>query len=182
MAIVGTFAMNFNVLVPVFAKIVLNQQAAGFGFLMSFIGIGSFAGAMAIAVLSKSGPKSSFLTVIPFINAALLILTGFTNNFILTGISLAATGLCFVAFSSSANSTMQLNTKNEFRGRVMSVYTLVFGGSTPFGNLYAGVISDHFGPRIGFIACGVIVIPLLLALYLYKRKVNDKIPITEITH
>ena len=89
--------------------------------------------------------------------------------FILTGLCLAATGLCFVSFSSTANSLMQLNTKDEFRGRVMSVYTLVFGGSTPLGNLYAGVITNRFNSRIGFAACGVIIILLFLFLYLYKK-------------
>ncbi|MCX7773304.1 MAG: MFS transporter, partial [Clostridia bacterium] len=136
-AIVGTFAINFSVLVPVFAKVILKQQEAGFGFLMSFMGVGSFIGAMVIASLSKSGPKRFILTVVPYLISAMLILTGLTNAYVLTGFGLAATGLFFVSFSSTANSTIQLRTRDEYRGRVMSVYTLVFGGSTPIGNLYA---------------------------------------------
>jgi len=169
-AIVGIFAMNFNVLVPVFAKEILGQNEAGFGFLMSMVGVGSFAGAMLIATMSKSGPQKFVLNVVPLFIAALLILTGFTNIYMLTGLGLAASGLCFVAFISSANSSLQLNATDEYRGRVISVYMLVFGGSVPIGNLYSGIISDHFGPRAGFIACGGIIFILMGLRHAFRKK------------
>jgi MFS family permease len=168
--IVGTFGSNFNVLVPVFAKVILGQQGTGFGFLMAFVGMGSFTGAMLIATMSKSGPQKFVLNIVPLFLAVLLILTGFTDVFILTGLCLAAAGLCFVAFIASANSSLQLSTPDEYRGRVISLYTLVFGGSVPLGSLYSGIISDYFGPRAGFVACGGIVFLLMGARYLYKRK------------
>ncbi len=170
-AIIGTFAMNLNVLVPVFAKELLHKQEAGFGFLMSFMGIGSFIGAMLVAALGKSGPNRFarfVLNVVPFVNAIFLMLTGFTRSYFLTGLLLAFTGLSFVSFSSTANSTIQINSADEYRGRVMSVYSLVFAGSTPVGNLYAGAISQNFGSNIGFIACGGIIIVLLIPLYAYR--------------
>ncbi len=170
-AIIGTFAMNLNVLVPVFAKELLHKQEAGFGFLMSFMGIGSFIGAMLVAALGKSGPNRFarfVLNVVPFINAIFLMLTGFSRSYFLTGLLLAFTGLSFVSFSSTANSTIQINSADEYRGRVMSVYSLVFAGSTPVGNLYAGTISQNFGSNIGFIACGGIIIVLLIPLYAYR--------------
>lgn len=52
----------------------------------------------------------------------------------------------------------------------MSVYTLVFGGLIPIGNLYAGAITNKFGPRAGFIACGAIILLLFLALYFFGGK------------
>jgi predicted MFS family arabinose efflux permease len=169
-AIVGVFAMNFSVLVPVFAKEILGQQEAGFGFLMSLVGAGSFAGAMLIATMSKSGPQKFVLNIVPLFIAALLILTGFTNIYILTGVCLAASGLCFVAFISSANSSLQLNATDEYRGRVISVYMLVFGGSVPIGNLYSGIICSRFGPRAGFVACGGIIFVLMGLRYFISKK------------
>lgn len=168
MAVVGTFVPNFNVLVPVFAKEVLKQGETGFGILMSFMGLGSFIGAMFIAMLSKNGPKKVFIYIVPLIVGAFLTLTGYTNIFLVTGIFLALTGFFFIAFTSSANSTLQLNSSNEYRGRVMSVYTLVFAGSTPVGNFYAGVITEHFNARIGFAACGIIVLVLIIPLLVYR--------------
>ncbi len=167
--ITATFAMNFSVLVPVFAKVILGQKETGFGFLMSFMGIGSFVGAMLVAANSKSGPKGFIIKVFPFIISVFLILTAFVNSFILTGLCLAASGFFFISFHSTANSTVQLNTGDEYRGRVMSVYSLVFAGSTPLGNLYAGLITDRFGPRAGFAACGGIII-ILMAMMLLKRR------------
>ncbi|MCX7709380.1 MAG: MFS transporter [Clostridia bacterium] len=165
--IVATFAMNFAVLVPVYAHTVLNQGEAGFGFLMSFMGIGSFTGAMLIATMSKAGPQKLVLAVFPFIISVFLIATGFTGIYVLTGLCLAVTGFSFVMFSSTTNSMMQLNTKDEYRGRVMSIYTLVFAGSTPLGNLFAGTITDRFGARAGFAACGAIIIILYSVLFLH---------------
>lgn len=172
LAIIGTFVPNFNVLVPVFAKEILNQNEAGFGILMSFMGFGSFLGAMFIAAFSKSGPKKFVVHVVPLIVAVSLIITGYTNVYLLTGIFLAITGFFFISFTSSANSTLQLNSGNEYRGRVMSVYTLVFSGSTPIGNFYAGMFAEHFNARIGFVACGVIIILFMIPLLLIRKRMN----------
>ena len=169
LAIVGTFVPNFNVLVPVFAKEVLKQNEAGFGILMSFMGFGSFLGAMCIATLSKSGPKKLLIYIVPFIVGTTLIITGCTNVYLLTGSFLAITGFFFISFTSNANSTLQLNSSNEYRGRVMSVYTLVFSGSTPFGNFYAGMFAEYFNARMGFIACGVAIILLMIPLIVSKK-------------
>ncbi len=167
MAVVGTFAMNFNVLVPVFAVNVLNQQENGYGLLMSCMGFGSFLGAMFVAVISKSGPKKYILYAVPIFVGASLIITGFTSVYALTGIALAVAGFFFIMFTSNANSTMQMNTDSEHLSRVMSVYTLVFAGSTPIGNLYAGAISQKLDARVGFFACGGIVLVLMIPVYFY---------------
>ena len=100
---------------------------------MSMMGIGSLVGAMPVATISKSGSKKLIhfiLFVVPVLIGIFLIGTGLTQSYILTGLGLAMSGLTFVSFSSTANSTMQLNSTDEYRGRVMSVYSLVFAGST----------------------------------------------------
>lgn len=173
-AVVGTFAMNFNVLVPVFSTEVLKQGEAGFGFLMSCVGVGSLIGALAIASMSRHGPHKFVLSAVPFIISVFLLLTGISSVYLLTGLFLAASGMFFVSFSSTANSTMQLNTRDEYRGRVMSVYSLVFGGTIPIGNLYTGFISEHFGPRAGFIACGLIIIFLSVILNFIRGKTDTE--------
>ncbi|MCX7614385.1 MAG: MFS transporter [Clostridiales bacterium] len=168
--IIGTFAMNYSVLVPVFAEVVLRQQETGYGFLMSFMGIGSLSGAIFIASMSKYGPKKSILHLYPYIIGILLILTGFTKSYFLTAFGLASTGFFFVAYGLTANSSLQSNLDNSYRGRVMSVYTLVFSGSTPIGNFFAGLVTDHLGSPIGFISCGIMIFILVALLYLWDRK------------
>ncbi len=174
-AIIGTFAANFSVLVPVMTMEVLHQGEAGYGFLMSFLGVGSLIGAIFIASISRNGPSNFIMKIIPAIIGVLLIGIGFMSLYILVGFFLAVTGFFFVAFSSNANSTMQIYTDNEYRGRVMSIYSLVFAGSTPIGNLYAGFFAERFGANTGFMACGGIILLLLIPLYIYNIKNSDKI-------
>lgn len=179
-AIVGTFAPNFNVLVPVFAKAVLGQNEAGFGLLMSFMGLGSFCGAMFMAALSKAGPKKLVIYIVPLVVGIALVATGYTSNFMMTGLMLVVTGFFFIIFNSSSNSIMQINACDEYRGRVMSVYTLVFAGSTPIGNLYAGMFAEQFNARVGFVACGGIIIVLMIPVLIYKKLyVSDDVFIEE---
>lgn len=126
LAITGTFVMNENVLVPVFSDQVLHQHEAGFGLLMSMIGLGALTGALTMASIAKGSPRKLFLCGFPVITSVLLLIIGFTNFYILTGIILLLIGFFFMIFMASANSTMQLNSTNEYRGRVMSIYSLVF--------------------------------------------------------
>ncbi len=179
LTIIGTFAMNNNVLIPVFAEVILKQGGLGLGILFSCSGIGAFIGAMLVAVTSKSGPNKFVIYVVPIFIGIFLILNSFTSKFLVAGFCIAFTGLFFNLFSATINSTMQLNTENEFRGRIMSVYTLVFSGSTPIGNLYAGLADDYIGARFGFAACGVITLLLLIPMYLYKLKTRSRAEIQD---
>jgi predicted MFS family arabinose efflux permease len=177
-AVVGTFVPNFSVLVPVFTKEILHLNETYFGIIMSCMGVGSFFGAMSIATMSKAGPKKFNIFVTPFIVVFFLALTGLTSHFVVTGIMLAFTGFFFLQFANSANTMIQLQSKEEYRGRVMSVYTLVFSGTTPIGNLYTGFFSEKFSARMGFLACAgavvVLMIPLVLIFHVRKWNSTNK--------
>ncbi|MEQ8200664.1 MAG: MFS transporter [Syntrophomonadaceae bacterium] len=164
-AILGIFALNNNVLLPVFNQEVLQQGAGSLGFLFSFAGAGSLLGALTIASLSRTGPRTGVLYFVPVIIGILLVLTTLNSSFWLTGLYLAATGFFFNLFSSTANTTVQIYTPDHLRGRVMSLYTLVFVGTTPIGNLYAGWSDEFWGPRNGFAACGIMVLVSLFLVY-----------------
>lgn len=159
--IVGTFALNNNVLVPVFIKQVLRLPETYFGLTISLMGIGSLLGSFTTASFSKNGPNQMVLIYFPFIIGMALFLAGFVNHFLLLGGILAITGFFFIVFSSTINTSIQIDLDNQFRGRVMSVYTLVFAGTTPFGSLFAGSIDNQFGGRAGFIACGGMTLLLI---------------------
>lgn len=160
-AIVGLFAPNFGVTVPVFAREILGLSESGFGFLMSALGVGSLAGALTIASLSRQGPNRQILLWGPVGTALLILLTGATRHPAGTAAGLALTGLACILFITSGNSTLQLTTLDAYRGRVMSVYSLVLNGTTPLGNLYAGFFAGQFGARSGFYACGLAILLLI---------------------
>ncbi len=172
----ATFLPNFNVLVSAFSKFTLQGNEKTFGFLMSFLGIGSFAGAFTFAMNSRRGPRFKLALVMPFIAAMLLMITGSMSNFWTFGIFLACTGYCFMTITSTLNSTIQLNTDSQYRGRVMSLYTMFFMGSSPLGSLYSGYFARTFSPRIGFYACGAAALFFmsLIALLYYRKKKKEQ--------
>lgn len=166
LAVVTTFGPNFNVLLPVYVRQVLQLQETAYGMLMSFIGLGSLTGAIFIAASSRTGPKRYMLTLAPLAVGASLAAAGLARSFAVMSLMLVINGLCFIAFTANANSTLQLNCSDDCRGRVMSVYALVFSGSTPIGNLYAGAFTERLGAPAGFIACGAIILLLMMPLLL----------------
>lgn len=166
-AVLSTFSMNFNVLVPVFTKNVLHREATGYGLLMSAMGIGALIDALTLASISKRGVKPVYLFAGGIGLGLFQILIGIQNSYTLTAFLLALSGWFMVTFTSSANTTIQINSADEFRGRVMSVYSLVFGGVTPIGSMYAGTLSQRFGPHITFIVSGVIA--MAYSFYVLSR-------------
>ena len=128
---VSLFAMNHSILIPLFAKQVLNQGAAGYGFMMTCMGIGSFIGAIWVATQSKKGPSKTLL-IYTSIGASLgMSLLGLQRNYILACVTLFVMGLFVVLFASMVNSSIQIYAKDQMRGRVISTYTLLSGGMTP---------------------------------------------------
>jgi MFS family permease len=101
--------------------------------------------------------------------SVLLILVGFSKVYYISAILLVITGLFNIWFSTTANSTLQINTKDEYRGRVMSVYSLVFAGATPLGNMFAGLTSEKFGAGASFILSGILTIIFIGLLLLLGR-------------
>lgn len=173
--VVATFIPNFSVTIPVFAQQVLHQGETGYGVLLSAIGVGSLVGALMIAMISRSGPQKTILYGFPVIVGISLALVGYTNAYVVTCLALAVTGFFFVSYISNANSTIQLNIEDHYRGRVMSVYSLVTVGSSPIGNLFVGAVEDRLGARMGFIISGIAVLVLMVPVYflLKKKKASD---------
>lgn len=171
-SIMGIFVFNYSVLIPVFTKNVLHMDAKTYGVLLSALGAGSLIGALLITIKSKGGPNRVLMIGSSIAIGIMLIFTGISNLYYLTALSLAITGIFNMFFSTTANSTLQLNSKDEYRGRVMSVYSLVFAGFTPVGSLFSGFIAEHYGARFCFILSGVctIVLILLLIAWIKLRK------------
>jgi predicted MFS family arabinose efflux permease len=166
--IIGTFIMNFNVLVPLLAKEGLGLGEKGYGFIWSCMGIGSLAGALIIAVKSRRKQKNIILTLFPFAVSLLFILVRFTNNLYISSALLSTIGFLVVAFMVTANTTLQLQSKDEFRSRIISLYMLVNAGTTPIGNLLTGGMSHIFGIKSCFMILGIGVFLLLAVQYYFK--------------
>lgn len=169
MVIISTFAMNIEVVVPVFARVILNQGAQGYSFLLSAYGVGALIGSLLFSAYSqKQAPRNGVI----FYSIALsgtLILAGMVRNYIAVLFLLMLFGAFSMVFMATVNSTIQLNSSDEYRGRVMSVYSMAFTGSTPVGNFLTGYVAQKFGPPNSFYFCGVASVLLIVIIY-YSQK------------
>jgi len=171
--VVGTFVMNFNIIIPLYAAEVLHQDVHGYGFLLSATGAGSFVGAVLVASWAKGNPKLSLLLGSAFIVSVLLIAVEPIRNFPLAAVTFMIIGFFNILFMTTANSTLQINSSEQFRGRVMSVYSFAFLGTTPIGNLFAGSIMEKLGAGIGISICGAVsglLIMLIVIITLIKQR------------
>jgi MFS family permease len=90
----------------------------------------------------------------------------------LAELALIPTGACSIAFVSSANSTLQLNSGQQMRGRVMSLYSIAFLGTTPIGAPLVGILIAATNPRIGIFLGAFLTLLTGLWLVLVLRQTN----------
>ena len=151
--VASTFAMNFNVLIPPFARDVLGSGADGLGFLMAAMGIGSLVAALLLAFARRPSPWV-------IAGGALLlgiseVAVGLTRSYPVGFVLLFVVGLGAIGMSATANTTIQLAVPDGLRGRVMAIYATVFAGSTPIGGLFAGSVASAWGVPVALGVGGV---------------------------
>ncbi|MGE5561510.1 MAG: MFS transporter [Chloroflexota bacterium] len=178
-AVVNIFAVNHSVLLTILARDDFRMGAGGYGYMMSFMGAGSLVGALFTAVSgAKRGPRSGLLGSSSMIIASLLAglgAFGLFRSLPLAMIILALTGVFNLTFSTNANSTMQLNAADGYRGRVMSVYFLVWGGTTPIGSLFAGALASRFGASWAYIVSGLVTAASACAVLAVQRRLARRL-------
>ena len=152
LVIVSLLVLNFNVVVPLIARTVLDQGARGFGLLMSALGAGAVVGAIGLALRRRGRPPLWQLAGSAATLSAGVVMLALVSQFGATAALLAALGCCQIVFSTGCNTTLQLATPDALRGRIMGLYAVTFAGMTPFGSLLIGTIAEHLGVRV---ACAI---------------------------
>jgi len=154
LGVLSFFAMNFNVFVPVLARQQLHMQASGFGLLMAAQGSGALIGSLFVAASSHRGPQRAYLLWGPVLLCGAQLLLSVAFHAGPAAVLLFAAGMGMIMFTATANSTVQLETPDALRGRVMSLYALVFSGVSPFAALLMGAIVGGWGLAAGFLIAG----------------------------
>lgn len=152
---ISALAMNFNVLVPVYARDVLHREAQGFGLMMSAVGTGALAGALMLAYLSRYGPRPVIIYCGALGLCLFQVALAAVRLYIPVLFFLVMIGLCMITFNASVNSSIQMRVPDELRGRVMSIYFLLFAGMTPIGSLFSGTAAKYLGAPAGFLISGL---------------------------
>ena len=147
MALVGMLAYEFQVTLPVTAERVFHGNSEVYGVMMAAMGIGAVIGGLWTAARGKTGIR-------PLVRASVLFGTfiafaALAPALAIELIALALVGFASVSFLSMANSTLQLGTDAQMRGRVMALWAVAFMGSTPIGGPLIGWITSAAGARVG---------------------------------
>lgn len=146
MLIVGLAGFNFQVTLALLAKTVFHTGAASFGLFSTALAVGALAGALAGSA-RRSRPSAYLVVGTALAFAAAETVAGFAPTFLTMTALLALTGFLMVFYAQSSNQRIQMGSDAAYRGRVMSVYMLVFLGTNPLGALLNGWVAEVIDPR-----------------------------------
>jgi MFS family permease len=169
-AVASTFGMNFGVTIPALAREVLNTDATGYGFLMAATGIGSLVAALGIAFSGRSRP--AIIPIGALILGIGLVAASLVQVFSFALLAMVLVGFGAIGMAATANTTIQLTVPDELRGRVISVYTTVFVGSTPVGGLLMGAIASTWSVDLSLAIAGVGCVATGLLSLLWLRRIK----------
>jgi len=166
--IVGVFAFNFTVSIPLLARTTFGGTAATYGLFMAAMGTGAVFGGLAIA--HRSRPSLPMLSALCLAFGVLLIAVSLAPTEWVALALLVPMGAASIAFVSTANATLQMASREEMRGRVMALFAIGFLGSTPIGAPLIGAICGATNPRVGLALGGVATLLAATPLILAARK------------
>lgn len=150
----GTFGYNFTVLIPLVAEFVLKVGPKQFGLLTSAMGLGSLAAALTMAATGKLSHRGLLTVAAMFV--VVFSLVALSPSYYATAALLVVLGTISVLFSTTINTTLQVIVPDELRGRVMSIFFLLFAGSTPIGGYLTGVLAEHLGVTTALLVMAVL--------------------------
>ena len=152
-AVVGMLGLNYRVALPLLARFAFDGGAGAYGILAAIMAAGAVVGALAVA--RRSRPTRLLLVGSVATFGLLSFAAAVAPTMLLEAVVLFPIGAASLAFVATANSTVQLASSPQMRGRVMSLYGLVLLGSTPPSGLLSGWLAGQFGPRSIMILSGV---------------------------
>jgi predicted MFS family arabinose efflux permease len=146
---------NFSMWVPLLARNVLGQGAQGLGFLMAAVGLGAVSGALTLGVVVPRHPPLALLHAGSAAACAGLLVLATVQSVWLAAAALFVVGFSGVVAVAGCNTSLQLSSSDELRGRVMSLYTLIFGGSFPIASFLIGAVAERWSVSAAFFVWGV---------------------------
>lgn len=156
MSILFLFSFNYSVLMPLFAKGTFNGSAGTLGLLLAVTGVGSLGGALFMAARPRPGERPLAWAAVGV--GIVTTVVAFAPTLDVAVLMMLPLGVTSIIFFVTANSTLQLTSRADMRGRVMALYGIVFLGTTPIGAPIAGWVGQNANPRIAFAAGGVIAL------------------------
>jgi predicted MFS family arabinose efflux permease len=162
--VVSLFVFNFTTYVPLLARTVLHLGPEGFGFLMTALGVGAVSGALAIGARANPEPGVGLLLATATVACTGLMALSTVRHPWAAVPMLFVTGFAGIITVTGTNTSIQLSSPDDMRGRAMSLYTWIYGGVFPLGSFMVGAISERHGVSMAFLVNGSLGVALLLLL------------------
>jgi MFS family permease len=176
LSLVSLLVLPYNTLLPVFAKIIFKGNAATFGFINSFIGIGAVCGTFFLASLKPGTDLKIVLLVNTIIFGIALILFSQIGYFPLAMLFAILCGFGTMSQTAICNTLLQVNADKNMRGRVISYFAMAVFGMLPLGSLLVGALSQQIGAPDTLLIQGflTLVIAATFSNFLRQDKLNRK--------
>lgn len=176
LALTSLLVLPYNTLLPVFAKVIFKGDAATFGYINSFIGLGAVGGSVFLASLKPDTDLKIVLLANTIIFGLFLMLFSHITNFPLAMLFAAVTGFGMMSQTTVCLTIIQVNSDKEMRGRVMSYVAMAYFGMLPLGSLLIGAISQKIGAPDAIRYQGIIalIIAALFTKFLQQDNLNKK--------
>ena len=146
LGLVSLAGMPYAVLMPVFAADYLGGDSGTLGFLMGCSGIGALSAALTLASRRHVFGLGKWVAAACAGLGISLIAFSFSRSVALSALILVPVGFSMMTQMASSNTLVQAMVPDELRGRVMSVYSMMFMGLAPLGSLLAGTVAGYLGP------------------------------------
>ena len=167
-AAVGLFGFNWQVAVPLVARFVLHRQVTGFGDLMAALGAGSLVASLVMVKNQRATERRLIVSAVAM--GVVLVALGWSRSYPLSLILLGLGGVAGVVTQITANTRLQILTPNHLRGRVMGIYVLLMGGTTPIGSFLLGELAGHFGTGLALVVFGTVTVAAIGAIAFARRR------------
>lgn len=171
-AIVSLLIMPYDTLLPVFAKVIFRGNAATFGYITSFVGVGAVAGTFYLASLRRETDLRKVLLIDLFILGAGLICFSQIASFPVAMAFAAIIGFGTVAQGTISNIIVQSESSARLRGRVISILLMAMFGMLPLGSLIIGTVSQWIGAPATILCQGILALITCAVFFkvMMKRK------------
>ncbi len=156
--IVSFAGLPYSVLMPVFAEGILHQGPRGLGLLMGASGLGALGGAHALVTRRAVRALGRWVAVSAAAFGVALALFSLSHTFWLSVALLVPVGASMMVQMASSNTLLQAMVPDELRGRVMSIYSMMFMGMAPIGSLVAGTIAERIGAPFTVVVGGMVCV------------------------
>jgi MFS family permease len=165
--LVSIFGIGMLTLLPAWATDILHGDVTTNGWLVSARGFGSLVSALMLAYLGSRKNRGKLWTLGAFIMPVMLFIFAWIRWLPLALVALLGVGWSFMMIMNNSNAMMQSHVPDHLRGRVMSVYTLVFFGAMPLGSLFAGTFAQKFNEPLTVMVGAVVLMILAIAAWIF---------------